>query len=466
MAMGTKGTKGSSDPSAMARHSRESGNPAPLAFDSMKSLDPRLRGDDGHPSDPATSTALPRLRFPEFRGTDGWDTYLLEDLEGLGWMELGRGNVISNQDIKNIPGNFPIYSSSVKNNGYMGSYGRFMFDEELISWSIDGGGDFFHRPKHKFSVTNVSGYMRLAASNLNYQFIASQLQSLHSKLKFDYQIKAHPSVVRKLYCLAVPKPAEQKKIADCLTSLDEVIGAQQQKVEALKTYKRGLMQQLFPREGETRPRLRFPEFRDAPEWSGRALGPMTIKVGSGITPRGGDKNYKSKGRPFMRSQNVGWGHLLLEDIAFIDESTHASFDGTEIVESDVLLNITGASIGRSAIADFRIVGGNVNQHVCIIRTKSDELSPLLLNQFLISERGQEQIDSFQAGGNRQGLNFAQIRSLEIPLPPSQKEQQRIADCLSSLDAQIAAESHQLAALKTHKQGLMQQLFPAPEAASA
>jgi type I restriction enzyme S subunit len=132
------------------------------------------------------------------------------------------------------------------------------------------------------------------------------------------------------------------------------------------------------------------------------------------------------------------------------------------VNSDVLLNITGASIGRSAIADSRIVGGNVNQHVCIIRVKRDELNPVLLNQFLISERGQKQIDSFQAGGNRQGLNFAQIRSFEIPLPPTEKEQQRIADCLSSLDALIAAESQKLAALKTHKKGLMQQLFPSPE----
>ncbi|MDZ4349426.1 MAG: restriction endonuclease subunit S [Xanthomonadaceae bacterium] len=260
--------------------------------------------------------------------------------------------------------------------------------------------------------------------------------------------------------------AEQQKIADCLTSLDEVIAAQARKVEALKAHKRGLMQQLFPREGETRPRLRFPEFRDAPEWNDRSLGSMTTKVGSGITPRGGDKNYKTEGRSFMRSQNVGWGQLLLDEIVFIDESTHASFDGTEIAESDVLLNITGASIGRSAIADNRIAGGNVNQHVCIIRTRQDELNPVLLNQFLISERGQEQIDSFQAGGNRQGLNFSQIRSFQIPLPPTRGEQQRIADCLSSLDTQITAESNQLAALKAHKQGLMQQLFPAPEATGA
>ncbi len=233
-------------------------------------------------------------------------------------------------------------------------------------------------------------------------------------------------------------------------------------METLKAHKKGLMQQLFPREGETLPRLRFPEFRDAPEWKDRELGPMTNKIGSGITPLGGDKNYKTSGRPFIRSQNVGWGELLLDDVAFIDEETHATFDATEIVESDVLLNITGASIGRSAIADLRIIGGNVNQHVCIIRVKRDELNPVLLNQFLISERGQKQIDSFQAGGNRQGLNFGQIRSFEIPVPPTEKEQRRIADCFSALDARIGAEADKLAALKTHKKGLMQQLFPSPE----
>src|SRR5471030_2593295 len=154
------------------------------------------------------------------------------------------------------------------------------------------------------------------------------------------------------------------------------------------------------------PRLRLPEFRDAGEWEDRELGSMTNKIGSGITPLGGDKTYKPSGRPFIRSQNVGWGHLLLDDVAFIDEEAHASFDGTEILPDDVLLNITGASIGRSAIADARIIGGNVNQHVCIIRVKRGELKPILLNQFLISERGQAQINSFQAGGNRQGLNFA------------------------------------------------------------
>lgn len=207
------------------------------------------------------------------------------------------------------------------------------------------------------------------------------------------------------------------------------------------------------------PKLRFPKFSDAPGWQAAELGPLTRKVGSGITPFGGDKNYKKEGRPFIRSQNVGWGELILDDVAFIDEQTHRSFDSTEIEKLDVLFNITGASIGRSAIADSRIVGGNVNQHVCIIRVRPNELNPVFLNQYLNSQFGQKQIDSFQAGGNRQGLNFSQIRSFLIPLPLTEDEQSQVAECLSTLDELIGAESQKLDALKAHKKGLVQQLFP-------
>lgn len=209
------------------------------------------------------------------------------------------------------------------------------------------------------------------------------------------------------------------------------------------------------------PKLRFPEFEDRPGWEMRDLGPLTTKVGSGITPRGGEKTYKQTGRPFIRSQNVGWGKLLLDEMAYIDEETHKSFDATELRFSDVLLNITGASIGRSALASEIIAGGNVNQHVCIIRVKQEELNPFFVNQYILSENGQKQIDSFQAGGNRQGLNFAQIRSFLVPLPCDRSEQQKIADCLRSLDDLLAAEGRKLEAFRDHKKGLMQQLFPQP-----
>ena len=193
------------------------------------------------------------------------------------------------------------------------------------------------------------------------------------------------------------------------------------------------------------------------EWEVKMLGEKTTKIGSGITPTGGEKVYKSEGRPFLRSQNVGWGNLILEDIAFIDDEIHNTFKATEIEKNDVFLNITGASIGRSAIADESVESGNVNQHVCIIRTIEYELNPKFLNYFLLSKKGQKQIDSFQAGGNRQGLNFGQIKSFQIPLPPL-PEQQAIASALSDVDALIAALQRLITKKRNIKQGAMQQLL--------
>ena len=139
------------------------------------------------------------------------------------------------------------------------------------------------------------------------------------------------------------------------------------------------------------------------DWEVLELRELTEKIGSGITPTGGEKVYKNEGRHFLRSQNIGWGDLLLDDVAFINDEIHSAFKSTELKENDVLLNITGASIGRSAIARAHVVGGNVNQHVCIIRTNQNQLLPIYLNNYLLSTIGQNLINSYQAGGNRQGF---------------------------------------------------------------
>ena len=196
------------------------------------------------------------------------------------------------------------------------------------------------------------------------------------------------------------------------------------------------------------------------DWNVWRVGEISTKVGSGVTPKGGNRVYKSSGRPFVRSQNVGWGHLDLDDIAYIDESTHAAFDGTEIEDRDVLLNITGASIGRAAMADKRIAGGNVNQHVCIIRADRSVLVSDFLGSFLISSDGQRQIDSFQAGGNRQGLNFSQVRSIRLAIPASIDEQRAIAIALSDMDALLEALDRLIAKKRDIKQATMQQLLTA------
>ncbi|MBX9895801.1 MAG: restriction endonuclease subunit S [Nitrosomonas sp.] len=397
---------------------------------------------------------LPKLRFPEFREAGEWEEKLLGAV-----CDMQAGKFVSASEILDKPAkeHYPCfggnglrgYTKSFNQSGRYSLIGR----QGALCGNVNLVEGNFYATEHAVVTTTKLGirtdwlFYNLCLLNLN-RFATGQAQP---GLSID--------VLEKVNC-AVPKDEkEQQKIADCLSSIDELVTLETQKLDTLKTHKKGLMQQLFPAEGETLPKLRFPEFRDARKWEERELGPLTTKVGSGITPMGGDKNYKTKGRPFVRSQNVGWGELILNDVAFIDEETHQSFDSTEIKVSDVLLNITGASIGRSAVADSRIAGGNVNQHVCIIRVKQDKLSPTLLNHFLISERGQKQIDSFQAGGNRQGLNFAQIWSFVVPLPPTEHEQRRVADCLTSLDELITAQTQKLAALKAHKKGLMQQLFP-------
>ena len=192
------------------------------------------------------------------------------------------------------------------------------------------------------------------------------------------------------------------------------------------------------------PNLRFPEFSG--EWEKCTIGELAIKVGSGVTPRGGESVYKMDGHPFVRSQNVGLGHLILNDIAFIDEETHLRQKSTELKLEDVLLNITGASIGRSALVNEQVVGGNVNQHVCIIRTKENLISSFLCN-FLLSNYGQRQIDSFQAGGNRQGLNFEQIKSIKITIP-STKEQTKVAKLLQLIEERIATQNKIIDKLKS------------------
>jgi type I restriction enzyme, S subunit len=198
------------------------------------------------------------------------------------------------------------------------------------------------------------------------------------------------------------------------------------------------------------------------DWDIFLLEELATKIGSGITPTGGSTVYKEDGRPFIRSQNIGWGNLLLDDIAFIDDETHQTFPNTEIKINDVFLNISGASIGRSSFANEKLVGGNVNQHVCIIRVIDKKLNPSYLNLFLLSKNGQKQIDSFQSGGNRQGLNIGQIKTFQIPIPPTIEEQTAIATALSDADALISSLEKLIAKKRNIKQGAMQKLLQPKE----
>jgi len=168
----------------------------------------------------------------------------------------------------------------------------------------------------------------------------------------------------------------------------------------------------------------------------KALGTLATKIGSGSTPKGGRATYPTEGIPFIRSLNVRMRRFQWDDIAFITEETHTRMSSTRVRPKDVLLNITGASIGRVACAPDDVEEGNVNQHVAIIRP-TQELEPRFLMYWLSQPAIQEFINSEQKGATRQGFTKAQIEAFEIPLPIL-PEQRRIVGELDALQAEVDA----------------------------
>ena len=248
--------------------------------------------------------------------------------------------------------------------------------------------------------------------------------------------------------MALPHRAEQQKIADCLTSLDELIAAQERKVEALKAHKRGLMQELFPREGETIPRLRFPEFRDGPEWEEKQL----RKVATYENGKAYEQDIIEQGKYIVVNSR------FISTDGAIQKYSNAEFCIS--AADDVLMVLSDLPEGRALAKCFFVDADNryaVNQRVC-------QLTNLKSNgRFLYySLNRHPYLLAFDDGLGQTHLRKEAVLDCPLWIPPTQEEQKAVADCLTSLDALIAAESKKIDALKTHKKGLMQQLFPAPE----
>ena len=193
---------------------------------------------------PKDGESVPEIRFAGF--TDPWEQRKLGELEKDATLYMGRGRVISAKDMSNTPGTFPVYSSSALDNGRMGAYGKYMFNQELITWSIDGGGAVFYRRKHRFSVTNVSGYIAVNPEKINCKFLAYAMSLAHSRIKFDYTVKAHPSVIRSLYTMGIPiSLQEQQVIGSFFSRLDNLITLHQRKLELLQNIKKSLLDKMF-----------------------------------------------------------------------------------------------------------------------------------------------------------------------------------------------------------------------------
>ena len=172
------------------------------------------------------------------------------------------------------------------------------------------------------------------------------------------------------------------------------------------------------------------------------------KIGSGLTPSGGTASYLDVGVPLLRSQNVHFDGLRLDDVAYIAEETHNDMGGSKLLARDVLLNITGASIGRCTFIPDNFGEGNVNQHVCIIRPTA-RLNHKFLTYCISAPWGQDQVFSSFTGASRQGLGQRDLGAIQVPLPPI-KEQQRIAEFLdascAAIDAAVSAKRSQLEVL--------------------
>lgn len=220
-----------------------------------------------------------------------------------------------------------------------------------------------------------------------------------------------------------PPLSEQKQIARYLdhktAKIDSLVEKKKKLIELLKEERIAVINQAVTKgidpnvpmkDSGTEWLGKIPE-----HWNIKKVKHLTTKIGSGVTPRGGSSVYLDAGIPLLRSQNIHFNGLLLDDVAYISEEIFSGMLNTEVFSGDVLMNITGASIGRCYYADESLGRANVNQHVCIVRP-NDDIETEYLYLVLASNIGQTQVFNCQTGANREGLNFEQLRNFVFPYP--------------------------------------------------
>jgi Restriction endonuclease S subunits len=411
------------------------------------------------------STVVPRLRFPEFRTP--WKSMAVSDFfnlaskaerthtfdrERLLTVRLHGKGVVKNEKLT-ITGGANYFSRTT---------GQFIFSKidllngafGIVPDELDGYSSSSDVPAYSFNAECSSAFF-LGWLTANYARLQIERTGTSSTLKRVSPVKFL------MLDIVAPSLAEQQKIANCLTSLDELIAAQGRKVEALKTFKRGLMQQLFPREGETLPRLRFPEFKNNGEWVEKPLGKILPITSS---KRVHESEWTVEGVPFYRAREiVALSRLGPIHPLFISEELYRANSKLtgEISEGHLLVTGVG-SIGVPYLVKngdrFYFKDGN------IIWLKNDESQLIggLLYRLFETDYVQRQIRTMASVGTVGTYTIDNAKRTIVVFPANRYEQQRIVDCLSDLDSIITAEFEKLDTLKTHKKALMQQLFPSPK----
>lgn len=403
-----------------------------------------------------------------------WEFETLDSHLKAGDIFASRGDVISKIDIEKTPGKYPIYSSSAQKNGKFGEYGKYMFDEELITWSVDGGGNFFHRQKHKFSVTNVCGYLRVINKDIDPLFLFYSLDDQHSRLNFDYQSKAHPSVIRKLYKIPKIDKLVQLKIAQIIKALDTQIEQTEALIAKQENIRQGLMQDLFTRGVDETGQLR-PAYQDAPHlYHETELGwlPLGWKVCSVIDyctdgrqpiltgPFGADlgrDDFIADGVPLLRIGNVQDGFINLDNLLFISSKKANQLERYKVRNSDLLFARQGATTGRNSLANDKVDGAVINYHIIRLSLDPKKCSPRVVETVFRSAAILRQIDVLKGRSTREGINTQQIISLRLP-KPEEEEHFAIGRIFENHIQATDGLKNELKKLQKQKSGLMRDLL--------
>ena len=407
----------------------------------------------------APPALVPKLRFPEFRGVGDWTTETLGSVAKISSEKVGDNTCIPMS-----------ITSGVGLVSQMEKFGRIIAGSSYANYLLLKKNDFAYNksatkeypegfialysgdelaavPNSIFTCFRIKGESPVP-QYLNYLLLGN-LHGRWLRNFIEVGARAHGSLSideDDLLALPVPVPSgelsvrEQQKIAECLSSVDELMAAQARKVDTLKNHKKGLMQQLFPREGETQPRLRFPEFENTGEWEETRLGRLGELV-SGLTYSPDD--VRESGLLVLRSSNVQQGEIALDDCVYVDPS----IKGANLSQpNDILICVRNGSkalIGKCALIPEGMPLCTHGAFMTVFRAKA----PSFVFQLFQSDRYQKQVAG-DLGATINSINGGQLLKYEfsVPKPP---EQHRIATCLSSLDAQITAETQKHEALKTH-----------------
>ncbi|WP_291727855.1 restriction endonuclease subunit S [Bernardetia sp.] len=271
--------------------------------------------------------------------------------------------------------------------------------------------------------------------------------------------------IKSIPTLSPPKKEEQKKIASCLLSLDELITAHTEKLALLEEHKKGLMQNLFPKEGEKVPAYRFPQFRNDGEWEEKKLGDVADKeVRWSFTggPFGSNlkaEDYTKEGIRIIQLQNIGDGEFQDSYKIYTSESKANELISCNIYAGEIILSKMGDPVGRACIIPENLERCVMASDGIRLVVDEEKYSKYFIFSLINSQKIRQAIESKATGSTRKRIGLNELRETELLLPKSEKEQKKIASCLSSLDELITKQSKKIESLQQHKKGLMQGLFP-------